>query len=270
MLAIPLYINIVMHEEGFSIRLLISRLIINIGMIQSIIPFNKYSTSINGISWFISTIFIIYLFTPGIIRLNNKASKHYTLLRLVFLIIVILFLNCCIYMLIRQIEYVQFADKDLNIIYINPLIRLFPFLLGIMAYNIYSLLGNLRIRNTTFAEILGIALFFLWWIIAYKTGFPTVVTECIDMLVSIVVILIFAFSDKGIVSLLLSKKKMLELGSISLDFYLIHYLVIQYGMIAAKYFNLNQGIAGILLTILIFSISLSGAYMIHFFNIRKH
>ena len=269
-LAIPLYINIVMHEEGFSIRLLISRLIINIGMIQSIIPFNKYSTSINGISWFISTIFIIYLFTPGIIRLNNKASKHHTLLRLVFLIIVILFLNCCIYMLIRQIEYVQFADKDLNIIYINPLIRLFPFLLGIMAYNIYSLLGNLRIRNTTFAEILGIALFFLWWIIAYKTGFPTVVTECIDMLVSIVVILIFAFSDKGIVSLLLSKKKMLELGSISLDFYLIHYLVIQYGMIAAKYFNLNQGIAGILLTILIFSISLSGAYMIHFFNIRKH
>lgn len=269
LLAIPLYIINAEHGEGLNVKLLISRLIINISMIQSIIPFAKYSFSINAVSWFISTIFIIYLLTPGIIRLNNKAAKHYTLLKLVFLIFVLLFIHCCIYMVIGQIEYVRFADRNLSIIYKSPLIRIFPFLLGTVVNNIYCLLGNSRIKNGSFAELLGIVVFFLWWIIAYNTGFPTVVTECIDMLVSMFVILIFVFSDKGIVSRLLSKKRMLHLGNISLEFYLIHYLIIQYGIIAAKYFGLNHGITVLPLTILYFTISVRGAYLIHLLSIRK-
>ena len=138
-----------------------------------------------------------------------------------------------------------------------------------MTYNIYCFLGNFRIKEGSFVEILSIITFFLWWILADKTGFPTVVTECTDMLVSMLVVLVFAFSDKGIVSLLLSKKRMLDLGNISLDFYLIHYLVIQYGIIAAKYFGLDQGIAVLPLTILFFAVSLGGAYLIHLLNIRK-
>ena len=265
-LAIPLYIfNTISGEDFINIRLLITRLIINIGMIQSVIPFEKYSTSINGVSWFISTIFIIYLFTPGILRLNNKTAKHYSLLRLVFLLIAVLVINCCFYIVIRQIEYIHFVDRGLSIIYINPIIRLFPFLLGIITYDIYHLLGNFRIKKGSSVEILGIAVFFLWWMKAYQTGLPTVVTECSDMLVSALVVLIFVFSDRGIVSHFLSKKKTLELGNISLDFYLIHYLVIQYGMIAAKHFGLDKGIAVFPLTILFFVISLFGAYLIHSF-----
>lgn len=266
LLAIPLYIIKTVYGEGLNVKLLINRLIINAAMIQSIIPFDKYSTSINGVSWFISTIFIIYLLTPDIIRLNNKAAKNFTLLKQVFLVFVVLFFNCCVYMVIRQIEYVRFANRGLSIIYISPLIRIFPFLLGIVAYNIYYLQGDFRIENSSFIEILGIALFFLWWAIADKTGCPTVITECTDMLVSMLVILIFVFSNRGIVSRLLSKKKMLYLGNISLDFYLVHYLVIRYGMIAAKYFGLDQGIAVLLLTVLYFVISLYGAYMLHNFT----
>ena len=172
-------------------------------------------------------------------------------------------------MVIGQIEYVRFADRGLSIIYRSPLIRIFPFLLGIMAYNIYYLGGNFQIKNGSFVELQGIVVFFLWWIIAYQTGLPTVVTECTDMLVSMLVILIFAFSNKGIVSLLLCNTKMLDLGNISLDFYLIHYLVIQYGIIAAKCFGLNQGIAVLPLTILFFVVSVGGAYLIHLFNLRK-
>lgn len=269
-LAIPLYVfNGISRDNSLNIQLLVNRLIINLGMIQSSIPFLKYSTSINEVSWFISTIFVLYLLTPSIIRLNNKAAKHYTLVKLMFLIFSVLVCYCCLYMAIRQIEYVRFTDRFLSIIYINPLIRLFPFLLGILAYNIYCLLGTFRIENGSSAEILGIVAFFLWWIIADRTGFPTVLTECADMIVSMLVILIFVFSDKGIVSLLLNKKKMLDLGNISLEFYLIHYLVIQYGMIAAKHFRLDGGIAVLPLTILYFAISVSGAYLIHLLSIRK-
>ncbi len=109
-------------------------------------------------------------------------------------------------------------------------------------------------------------MFFFWWIIADITGIPTVVTECADMLISMLIVLIFAFSNKGIVSILLSKEKILNLGKISLEFYLLHYLVIQYGMIAAKHYGLNKGIVVLPLTILFFAISLYGAYLIHSFT----
>lgn len=266
-LAIPLYIiNTILEGWTLDVKLLITRVIINCGMIQSAIPFLKYSTSINHVSWFISTIFIIYLFTPAILRLNNKAAKHYSLLNLVLLIFAVLILYCGVYMVIRQIEYVWFADRYLSIIYISPLIRIFPYLLGIAGYNIYSLLNNLRIKKGSFVEILSIVVFFLWWIIEDKTGFPTVVTECADMLISLLVVLTFVFSRQGIISILLGKKKMLYLGNISLEFYLIHYLLINYGMIAADHFSLDKEIAVLPLTILFFALSLYGACLIHSFS----
>ena len=269
LLAIPLYIMTAQTAEGvLDVKLLISRLIINASMIQSAIPFAKYSASINGVSWFISTIFIIYLLTPGILRLNNKTAKHYTLLRQVFLVFAVLFINCCFYMVIRQIEYVRFADRGLSIIYINPIIRLFPFLLGIIGYNIYCLWGDFRIKKGSLVEIIGIAMFLLWWIAADKTGLPTVITECIDMLLSLFVILIFVFSKEGRLSTLLSKEKMLSMGNISLDFYLIHYLVINYGMIAAEHFSLGKGSAVLSLTLMFFALSLCGGYLIHYFAER--
>ncbi len=265
-LAIPLYIfNYLIEEGAFSVKLLISRLIINIGMIQSVIPFLKYSTSINHVSWFISTIFIIYLFTPAILRLNNKAAKHDNLVNIGFRIFAVLFIYCCVYMVIRQIEYVWFADRYLSIIYCSPLIRIFPFLMGITGYNIYCLLGDCRIKNGSFVEIACIAVFFLWWITEDKIGFPTVVTECVDMIISLLVILVFVLSRKGIISTLLCKEKIQYLGNISMEFYLIHYLVIHYGMIAAEYLRLNNGIAVIPLTILYFVLSLYGARLIHSF-----
>ena len=265
-LAIPLYIyNETLTEGSLDVPLLIRRLVINIGLVQSAIPFLKYSASINEVSWFISTIFIIYLFTPGILRLNNKAAKHCTLLKLAFQIFAVLAFYCGVYMVIRQIEYISFADRGLSIIYRSPLIRLVPFLLGIVAYNIDCFLGDFQIKNASFVELLSIAVFFLWWMTAGKTGLPTLVTECVDMLLSMLIILVFTFSKEGIVSGLLSKDKMLTLGKISLEFYLIHYLVINYGMIAAKHYGLDQGIAVLPLTILFLAISLCGAYLIHRF-----
>ena len=266
-LAIPLYIfNVTSGGDSLNVKLMITRLLINIGMIQSAIPFLIYSTSINEVSWFISTIFIIYLLTPGILRLNHKTAKNYALLKQVLLTAAVLFLYCSIYMIIREIEYVRFADHGLSIIYINPLIRIFPFLLGIIGYNIYCLLNHIRIKNGSFVEVLGIAVFFIWWIIADKTGFPIVITECTDMIISMLVVLIFAISRDGIASRLLNKKWVLDLGNISLEFYLIHYLVINYGMIATKSFNLDNGIAVLPITILFYAISLCGACLIHSFT----
>ena len=268
-LAIPLHIlDVSSGGELLNGKSLMIRLLLNAGVIQSAIPFSKYSVSINGVSWFVSTLFVIYMFTPGLLRLNNRTANHYSLFKSVLLTGTILFFYGCSYMVIREIEYVRFADSGLSIIYINPLIRLFPFLIGIMGYNIFGLLSSYQIRNSSFIEAAGIAVFFLWWITANKTGLPTVATECADMIVSMFVVLVFALSRDGIVSDFLSRKRMLGLGHISLEFYLVHYLVIRYGMITAKHFDMDHGIAISALTILFFVLSLCGACLIHFISDR--
>ena len=138
-------------------------------------------------------------------------------------------------------------------------------MLGIAAYNIVRILGDFRIKNGSFVEILSIIVFFLWWMTAYKTGLPTIVTECTDMLISMLVVLVFAISNNGIVSGFLSNEKMLKLGQISLEFYLVHYMVINYGMIAAKHLGINEGIAVLPLTVLYLVASLLGACLIYYF-----
>lgn len=59
---------------------------------------------------------------------------------------------------------------------------------------------------------------------------------------------------------------MCNLGKISLEFYLIHYLIINYGVIAAKRSGLNPGIGVIPLTVLFFVLSLCGARLLHSFS----
>ncbi|MBR3020285.1 MAG: acyltransferase [Clostridia bacterium] len=263
-LAVPWYIhNAALGDGSLNAGLMILHLLFNIGMVQSVIPFFKYSTSINDVSWFLSTIFILYLLTPGILRLNNKAAKRCTLRKLVYLTAAVVAFYCCVYMVIGQIEFVRFADRGLSIIYRSPLIRLFPFLLGIVAYDIYCLSGRFRIKNASAVEISGIALFLLWWVFADQSGLPTLLTECADMLISMLVVLIFAFSGDGIVSGLLSKEKVLEWGTISLEFYLVHYLIIHYGVLAAQHFGLDKGIAALPLALLFFVLSLYGARLLH-------
>ena len=266
-LGIPCYIyDNFLRGGSFDLKMLIIRLLINTGMIQSAIPFLKYSTSINYVAWFISTMFIIYLFTPAILRFNNRTAERDTRLKLIFRVFALLAAYCCVYMIIRQIEFVWFAHSYLNIIYVSPLIRIFPFLLGIVGYSIYCHFDGFRFRNGSYAEIMSMAMFVLWWIAENKTGLPTVVTECISMLISLCVMLVFAFSRDGAVSVFLSKEKIQYLGNISLEFYLIHYMVINYGMIAAGHFGLDKGIAVLPLTVLFFAISLYGAGLIHSFS----
>ena len=268
-LAIPLYISQVKQGGGtLSTGIMISRLIINTGMVQSVIPLAKYSASINGVSWFISTVFIIYIFTPAILRLNHKAAEHKTLQKQILFAFAVLAAHCVVYMVIRQIEYIRFADRGLSIIYINPLIRIFPFLLGIVACNIYHHMDSFRIKNGSIVEALSIAVSFLWWIAADRTGLPTVVTECMDMVISMLVILVFSLSTRGIISGLLGSKKMLALGKVSLEFYLVHYLVINYGIMAAKRIGMDQGIAVLPVTILFLAVSLGGAFLLHSFAAR--
>ena len=59
---------------------------------------------------------------------------------------------------------------------------------------------------------------------------------------------------------------MLNLGKISLEFYLLHYLVIHYGMLAASHLGLDKGLAVIPLTLLFLALSLYGACLIHSFT----
>ena len=269
-LALPLHIiNFTAWEGSLDVRLLLTRLCINLAMVQSAVPFAKYSVSINDVAWFISTIVIIYLLTPGILRLNQKVLRGCSLRRLLFLAAVLLMSYGVTYMVIRQIEFVSFADRGLSIIYRSPLIRIFPYLLGIIGYNFYCLCDRFRIKKGTYAQAAALALFLIWWTAADKTGLRTMAIEGMDMLVSMLVILVFVISDGGIVSSLLGRGKLYQMGNTGLEFYLVHYPVIEYGTMAARHAGPLRGIAVLPLTLLFFAVSLGIASLIHHFGMRK-
>ena len=215
------------YSTGRMVRYLIT----NIFMVQSAIPFFEIATPINPIAWFISTIFILYLFTPGLLRLNNRIRKRGKKGISFYLILAagLMVSYCIVYMGIRYIQYVRFPDRNLDIIYINPIIRIFPYLFGIVIYNIVSD-GKVPEGSSTGKEVCALSAFLLWTLAGNKTAVPGLIMNCISLMISAFLLYVFAVSEDGSLSRVLGGKIPAKAAFISMEFYLVHYLVIEYGL----------------------------------------
>ena len=57
--------RIILASKDFIIRFLIS-----VPLLQSVVPFGNYANSFNGVSWFLSCIFVFYIITPVLLYFN--------------------------------------------------------------------------------------------------------------------------------------------------------------------------------------------------------
>jgi peptidoglycan/LPS O-acetylase OafA/YrhL len=187
----------------------------NITLTQSFIPFRSIYFAFNTPSWSISDEMFFYLLFPILIALILKMGKHKFGLTLLTISLVPLAI-----LIVPEKFHHQF-------LYVNPVFRIFDFIIGIFLYNIFKKISSLKIKlNFSFLEFSAIFLLILF--VSIHSLIPEVLRFSVYYWIPMsFLVLIFAF-QKGVVSDFLSNKYLLLLGEISFGFYMFHHLILRY------------------------------------------
>ena len=249
------------HDEG--IPFFIFRLVVSIPVFQAAIPYGNISHSFNGVAWFLSCTIIFYMLTPWLLSINNwiRQKKHMAVICYMLNLGII---GIC-YMVFRYLQYYRFSEFQLSLVYSTVYIRIFSFLAGHLCFTIMEELreADFHISNL---ELPLTLLSLLWWFFAGIIPLPMVFQELISMVLSSFLIIVFSF-DEGLVSDNLNKQKwLLFFGDISLEFYLIHYLVINIAIDMIESLLTKNVLHGVFSAIAFFIISYSLAVILHYMS----
>ncbi len=211
MISIPVSLNFVLNAKIITVA---SVFIAHIFLLQSYIPQETFYFNFNGPSWSISDEFFFYLMFPFLINFFYSKKS-----------IVVLFLYSMLFLVT-----LFFVKKELlkSLLYINPLFRLFDFILGIILFNFYVKLKNINWfgYKATICEFLVIAIFLLFFLNhdSIEQQYRYSIYYWIPMSL---MILVFSF-NRGFLSKILSSKTLFVFGEISFSFYMIHQLTFSY------------------------------------------
>lgn len=225
----------------------IIKVLFNVSLTQSFIPFQSVYFSFNAPSWSISDEMFFYVMFPVLVFVFFQSKRVYSLLFIIaFIPLLSLMLNN---------EYNHW------IYYINPMSRLIDFIIGMLLFEVYKVLNKKQYLDKisfTFLEIvvvivLGIFVFFHQYIsqVARFSFYYWIPMSSI--------ILVFSY-QKGKLSKILSLKPLIYLGEISFGFYLFHQLIIRYYLAISdkKIISINDDF---LVLIILFLITLFVSYI---------
>jgi len=188
----------------------------NLFLVHAFIPFHEYYFSFNGPSWSLGGEQLFYFLFPFLALFFAPSNKR------LYWVIGALIVLTPIAMFFTSEEYIR------AVWYVNPLTRLFNFILGMFLFALYDKHRNINWSGSkaTFYEVGVLALFILSCIFAVNY-IPQVYRYSYYYWLPIS-LLIFVFAhSKGMLSRALSNKCFVALGKISFSFYLIHFLALK-------------------------------------------
>ena len=241
LISIPLMADILLGDPGKFLGLSF----IHLSLFQSYIPFNEIYFNFNNPSWFISDEIFFYLTTPFLFLVLSKglSIKNVFLLYLAIAAIILIGIHLTPFKLQHPLYY------------INPLIRIFDFIIGILLYFLFTKLYARKYSRSfiTLLEVLSILLFFLFYY--YHDQISQAYRFSIYYWLPLsIIVLVFAL-EKGYLSKLISQRQLVYLGEISFSFYMLHELIIRY---YSFIFRKMLGLSGnhLMNTVIIFFITL--------------
>lgn len=186
------------------------KFILNFTLLQSFVPFPDFYFSFNAVSWSISDEMFFYLLFPFIIIFINK-NKLIPKISISIFVILVLMLNV----------FLPESSKH-AILYINPFLRIFDFILGIILYDIWEKnKDNVFFqKKATVFEIMVVLLFLLFYTLSVHIPLGYRYSIYYWPIISLL-LFIFAFS-KGFLSKVLSNNIFVVLGNSSFALYMIH------------------------------------------------
>lgn len=193
------------------------RFVLNLFLLQSFVPSQDVYFYFNSVSWSISDEMFFYLIFPLLIVAYYRPKVFNYWLPL----LLILTIPIGLYFMKSAYHHKYF--------YINPVLRLADFTIGVVLYHVYELRKKIDFKTTaaaTRAEILAVLLLLAFFLFHENVpqGFRY---SCYYWIPMIGIVYVFSFS-KGAISAILSNDKLVYLGEISFGFYMWHMLVIRY------------------------------------------
>ena len=229
---------------------LVRKVILNLLLIQT---FSKDDILVfNNLSWFLSVIFILYIFAIPCIKVIKKIPKNKLLI-----------IICLILVLQYVLNIFNIANIHEISLYFNPMYRMLDFILGMIVSRIF--LENIyNIKRYNLCEISIVIIFIIMYLLSFfiKTGCSYY------SLVFIISLYIFAHG-KGRISKILENDILIYFANISFEFYMVHELIL---IIFRKVFiNLNYHwlIKSIIISIPSFIISLILSILINKYVTKK-
>lgn len=224
-------------------------LAINTLLLQSFIPGQEFL--FNSVSWSLSDEAFFYALFPVIIFSAVRDRRRGALILWSLLGIGIVLSAY----LLRNNPWEHWT------LYINPLFRIFDFVLGIAFYNLCRWWESRHPQQRHYTRLEWLALLLL--VAAYCLAFfiPVSFRRSVWYWLPMGLLISSFYFHRGVLSRLLSHPLCVKLGEISFAFYLFHYLVIQGVKIVLHHLHLSLPLAGEFVVALVTSVAT--AYIAH-------
>lgn len=212
------------------------KLVFVVPLLQSATGTMTFGHAFNGVGWFLSTLFCIYLLSPWLIYWLRKYFK--SIYSIVFFLIVDLFFIVILAYVFGKIEVyshrIGMAVPIDQLVYISPYRRVFYVMIGMglgMLYYHYkdqikgllSPHGKIFAKSQTSWEVTSLLLAVFYFIFRGCLLEPLgAFVWGTDVLVCIFIMAVFALNWGGF-SYLLSRKPTQKLGQLSMYIFLVHY-----------------------------------------------
>lgn len=198
-------------------------------LLQSATGTMTFGHAFNGVGWFLSTLFCIYLISPWLIYWLRKYAKSIKNI-VVFIMIDLVFAVLLAYVF-GKIEYysqrIGMAVPIDQLVYISPYRRVFYVLVGMglgMLYYHHKDPIKLFAKRTTFWEVTSILVAVFYFIFRSCLLEPLgAFVWGVDLFVCVFIMAVFVQNGGGQISCLLSRKPIQRLGKLSMYIFLIHY-----------------------------------------------
>ena len=253
LIGIPYYLIYKIFETGASIISSVINSVIQLGcaitLLQSATGISSFSHALNGVCWFLSTLFCIYLISPMIMNCFKRVlyTKWLAMLGLGISIMIS-------YILAILFDYIEKNTIFDDLVYGSPYRRVFYVTSGMIIAIIYRFSD--KEKTSVALEYVSVAVSIIYFFVrnSVENKFGMLI-YIIDMLVCSAFLYSLSL-EKGRISKLLASKMMVYLGNISVYIFITHYLIRMYVDFLVRYFNLQSDWTAIIEVILILSLTM--------------
>lgn len=235
-------------------------------LLQSISCINEFAMMLNAPCWFFSTLFILYILYPilayaNVILLNQYNRKLHKVLPAIPLIGTLLCTTAKILW-----EKLESFTNIIGFAYVNPLMQLFPFILGILLCDTLFY-QKWKIKRPTLWEIFIITICLIWFLTCNAE--LKFINDNIKHLINYIIpaTIVYSFSiSRGYISKVLETRRIKTLGSLSMYIFILHWPISDFIIRATKklvFFEDNKIIIFIIIIFLIMSASLFVHFLTH-------